>query len=182
MRINSTSLNEKSYGTGRKNTPSFERVVFHRSKYDNMVYVSIDTLKNKDASVEFFEVPLGSVFLGASSLARALTENLKEIGDKIISPENIEKVRTSLKKIFDVNLVKNLGKIPEYTGEKITLGEIIGKVSLADMKLVIEKGNPEFKTYDSPKFKELSIQFDPKEVVDTEVTRQDLSILGKPQP
>lgn len=44
MRINNTSLNEKSYGMERKNTPSFERVVFHKSKYDNMVYVSIDTL------------------------------------------------------------------------------------------------------------------------------------------
>lgn len=125
---------------------------------------------------------MGSIFLGASSTARALTDNLKEIGDKIITPENIEKVRTSLKKIFDVNLIKNLDKIQDYAGERINLRDIIGKVSLADMELVIEKGNPKFKTYDSPKFKELSIQFDPKEVVDAEVTRQDLSKLGKPQP
>lgn len=171
-----------------KNNQSFKGVNIFRDDYIGMMSIGVWITKaEENNAVKFINGRTGSYDLGTSKNAEKATEMLKKLGEKILEPKQIKKIRNLLKNIIQNDIIEELEKPRPFLNDKTfsVKDDILGEISLANISTAIKKGKPEYhsKGSTSPESCEvLSLKLDPNEEITIKTTRSNLSKIGIKQP
>lgn len=169
-----------------RSTQSFKGVNIFRSDYTNLMSVAVWATKQaEDDAVHFIDGKFGGMHsLGTSESAKNLTNMLRNLGEKMVDPENLTKAKALFSKVVTSDIVPALEKVHNDFEAPYSLKSIIAETSLADMKTVIDKGHPKYSPegrYSKNSYRVLSLEFAPAEKVEVQITREQLAKLGLTQ-
>lgn len=126
---------------------TFKGVNIFRNEWTGRISIGVWVTKAAENNVvEFVNGRTSSHNLGMSKNAKKATEMLNKLGEKILDPKQIKKIRKLLKKVVERDIKEELERPRLFFNNQTykVKDDVIGKTSLTELSKVIKKGKPEY--------------------------------------
>lgn len=136
---------------GTKNNQAFRGVKICRNELNDMKSLEVWVTKTgEDDLVELVNGNDGALSIGHFPAAKELVDIVRNVGQRITDPKNMDKVRELFGKIVGVDIIPEVKKQRNFSNIAYNFeGLMGGKTLLPDLKVVAGGGKPEFHSKDN---------------------------------